>query len=292
MTAQIEVVRAGALTTIQDLGRPGLAHLGIPRAGAVDRDSLKLANRLVGNSENDAGLETTVVGPRLRFAAPVTVALTGAIVDATLDEEPVAMNAPLHPAAGSVLTVGSARRGLRTYVAVRGGIRSQAAFGSRSTDIHSGIGPSPLTSGDLLDVGVTVGSYPNVDIAPVPEPAEEPQVTIVLGPRDDLFTGRALERLVNEPFRVTDDVSRVGARLDGPELERTSDEELLSEPVAGGSIQVPASGKPILLLAEHPTTGGYPVIAVVHSGDLGVAGQLRPGQRIRFRTRPGTRKRA
>jgi biotin-dependent carboxylase-like uncharacterized protein len=290
MSAAVEVLHPGALTTIQDLGRPGYAHLGIPRSGAVDRASLRLANRLVGNIEASPCLETTVVGPRLELLTPLTLALTGAVVDARLDQLPLAMNSPIHAPVGSVLTVGAARRGLHTYVALRGGIDCEPVFGSCSTDVRSGLGPPALSAGDRLTLGTASGAFPSVDVAPAAEPDEIPVLRVVLGPRADEFTNEAVKQLLSEEFRVTTEVSRIGAKLDGPRLQRASRTELLSEPVVSGAIQVPNNGKPILLLADHPTTGGYPVIAVVHSDDLGKAGQLRPGQRIRFRVPASARK--
>jgi biotin-dependent carboxylase-like uncharacterized protein len=287
MPSRITVLHPGALTTIQDLGRPGLAYLGIPRSGAADRPSLMLANRLVGNREDRPALETTVVGPRLKLEQATTLALTGAVVDATLDDRPLAMNTPIHAPAGSSLSVGSASAGLRTYLAVRGGIDGEPTFGSCSSDLHNAIGPAPLAAGDTLEIGTADDLFTSVDSAPAPALDEEPQLRVMLGPRDAMFTHGAIERLLAEPFMVTTEVSRVGARLEGPPLERADGSELLSEPVVTGSLQVPPSGQPILLLSDHPTTGGYPVIAVLYAAELAIAGQLRPGQQIRFRT-PGS----
>jgi biotin-dependent carboxylase-like uncharacterized protein len=289
MSRQVEVVSSGALTTMQDLGRPRLAHLGIPRSGAADRGSLMLANRLVGNPEDSVCLETTVIGPRLKLLAAATFALTGAAVDAKLDRQPVAMNSPVHAPAGSVLAVGPARRGLRTYIAFRGGIVCEPTFGSCSTDVHSGLGPKPIAAADLLTLGVPARALPGVDLAPTAGTAEEPLLRVVLGPRDDMFTTSAVEQLLSEPFLVTTEVSRVGARLSGPTLEREDHSELLSEPVVSGAIQVPPDGNPIILLTDGPTTGGYPVIAVIRSEDLAVAGQLRPGQSVHFRAQKPAR---
>lgn len=280
--ARLEVLHPGALTTVQDLGRPGLAHLGIPCSGAADRESLRLANRLVGNPEDAACLETTLVGPRLRLLDQCTVALTGALVEATADGRPLAMNAPTKLPAGTVLELGSASVGLRTYVAFRGGIVCEQWFGSSSADLLTGLGPPPLAAGQELQVGEEAPEYPNVAVAPVPAPEATARLELVRGPRSDCFSPAAFEALLSLEFRVSTDSNRIGVRLEGPPLERVGGHDLRSEGIAHGSLQVPPSGQPILLMPDHPTTGGYPVIAVVRSSHLAAAGQLRPGQPVRF----------
>lgn len=277
-----EVLHPGALTTVQDLGRPGLAHLGIPRSGAADRASLRLANRLVGNPEGAACLETTLVGPRLRLLHRCTIALTGAPVEASAGGRPLPMNAPTQLEAGTEVSVGSASVGLRTYVAFRGGIACAEWFGSRSADLLTGIGPPALAAGQRLQLGAPGPEYPNVSVAPVPEPQRQPRLGLVRGPRAGHFSQAALEALVTVEFRVSTESNRIGVRLEGMLLERVGGDDLRSEGIAHGSLQVPPNGQPILLLSDHPTTGGYPVIAVVRSRDLAAAGQLRPGQPVRF----------
>jgi biotin-dependent carboxylase-like uncharacterized protein len=279
----IEVLDAGPLTTVQDLGRPGWAHLGVPPSGAADASSLRLANRLLANPESAAGLETTLAGPRLRFHRDATVALTGAPVDATVDGRAVAMNAPVRLRAGDVLEVGAASTGLRTYVAVRGGLDCELTLGSAATDLLTGLGPRPLRAGDRLGIGPAATAFPGVDVAPTAPLPAEPVLDVVPGPRADWFTTSALRRLLGASYTVSDTSNRVGLRLLGPRLERSRDDELRSEGIVAGALQVPPSGAPILLLADHPTTGGYPVIAVVATAALPLAGQLRPGQRVRFR---------
>jgi biotin-dependent carboxylase-like uncharacterized protein len=279
----IEVLAAGPLTTVQDLGRPGWAHLGVPRSGAADTRSLRLANRLVANPESAAALETTLVGPRLRFERDATVALAGAPVDARVGGSAVAMNAPLRLRAGDVLEVGTASAGLRTYVAIRGGIACELTLGSAATDLLTRLGPRPLRAGDRLAVGPPPDDHPAVDVAPTPALAAEPVLGLLAGPRADWFTVDSLRLLTSARYTVSDTSNRVGVRLLGPALTRSRDDELKSEGIVAGALQVPPTGTPILLLADHPTTGGYPVIAVVASADLPLAGQLRPGQRLRFR---------
>ena len=282
MSVTIEVIKPGALTTVQDLGRPGFAHLGIPRSGAADRASLKLANRLVGNAEGAAALECTLIGPSLRFDDEALIAITGAETSARLDGEEVALNSAVGVAAGALLELATTSTGLRSYIAVRGGIEAEPMIGSRSSDLLSGLGPEPLKAGHSITAGEPVGEVPAIGAAPVAPPSEEPLLRLVAGPRADWFAAKALELLAAESWEVSSDSNRSGVRLLGPELGRMRDDQLLSEGMAHGAVQVPASGQPIILLADHPTTGGYPVIAVVASADLDAAGQLRPGQRLRF----------
>jgi biotin-dependent carboxylase-like uncharacterized protein len=270
MTA-IEVIDPGLMTTIQDLGRPGWAHAGVPPSGAADPRSLERGNRLVGNPRFAPALEATLIGPKLRFHGAALVAVAGAV------DETVAFQV----GAGEALDVGRLTGGARAYVCVRGGIEVEPVLGSRSTDLLTGLGPPPLRAGDLLPVGPEPASAPENIIVDLD--AEEPVLRILPGPRDDWFAGDALDMLVGTAWRVSPSSNRVGIRLEGPALRRERTHELLSEGLVTGALQVPASGLPILLLNDHPTTGGYPVLAVVLTDDLPRAGQLRPGDRVRFR---------
>ena len=266
----IEVLAAGPLTTVQDSGRPGWAHLGVPPSGSADPQALALGNRLVGNDAGAAALEATLSGPRLRFRVTALVAVTGAETEAS--------NRPLEVGAGEVLEVGRFLNGVRAYVSVRGGIDVGPVLGSRSTDLLSGLGPPQLREGDVLPIGREPPTAPQLDLAPPPPFPAEPTLRLLLGPRDDWFAPNALAGT----WRVSPSSNRVGVRLEGPPIERIRHEELLSEGVVTGALQVPPSGQPILLLNDHPTTGGYPVLGVVHADDLPLARQLRPGQRLSF----------
>jgi biotin-dependent carboxylase-like uncharacterized protein len=277
----IEVVRPGPLATVQDLGRPGFAHLGVPHSGAVDQPSLRLANRLVGNSEGAAGLELTFGGASLRFHRSAWIAATGAPVPMTIGGRPVGMNAPCHVPAGSLVDVGSPACGVRTYVGISGGLAVEPVLGSRSADLLSGLGPPALSPGDRLSLGPSRGEI-TVDVAPVRAAAEVPTLRIVSGPRDDWFDPAARATLTSETYEVTAQSNRVGVRLSGLPLIRARTGELASEGMVTGALQVPPDGLPIIFLADHPTTGGYPVIAVLTSADLPIAAQLRPGQQVRF----------
>jgi biotin-dependent carboxylase-like uncharacterized protein len=272
----LTVVRAGPLTTVQDLGRPGHAHLGVPRSGAADRPALRRANRMVGNAEDAAGLEATLLGVTVRLADARWVAVTGAAAELRADGRPV--RSPVRLAAGATLSVGRATRGLRSYLAVGGGIAVPAVLGSRATDRLSGLGPAPLADGDTLPLG----RPPAGPGAPEDEPElpAEPTLRLRPGPRDDWFAGTG--PLSAGPYTVGTDSDRIGLRLDGPALTRTRPEELPSEGLVLGALQVPADGRPVLFLADHPTTGGYPVVGVVHPDDVPLAAQARPGARLRF----------
>jgi biotin-dependent carboxylase-like uncharacterized protein len=281
--SSVEVVQPGARTTIQDLGRTGWAHLGVPSSGATDRRSLTLANRLVGNAEAAPAFETTLAGPVLRFTAATTIALTGAPVDAALDGRAVAMHAPVAVRPGQLLVVSSATCGLRTYIAVRGGLVADAVLGSVSGDQLTGLGAPPIQAGDRYELGDDALAAPAVDVAPIAPIADLVVLPVQLGPREDWFAPDAVTAFLAATFLVTPQVDRIGVRLSGPPLPWRANESMRSEGLALGSVQVPPSGEAIVMLADHPTTGGYPVIAVVDEAALGAAAQLRPGSRVRFR---------
>ncbi|MFI6289694.1 biotin-dependent carboxyltransferase family protein [Streptomyces sp. NPDC051018] len=279
----IAVVRAGALTTVQDRGRPGHAHLGVPRSGALDPSAAGLVNRLVGNPEGAAVLETTLNGCAVRPRRAVVVAVGGAPCPVTVDGRPVAWGAPVRVAAGSLLEAGRAASGVRTYLAFAGGIAVDPVLGSRSTDLLSGLGPPPLSEGAVLPLGTPEGPPPPVgEAVPWPGAPSELALRIRFGPRADWFTRGALRTLVSGAYRVSAASNRIGLRTEGPALERARGGELPSEGMVLGAVQVPPDGCPVVFLADHPTTGGYPVVAVVDERDLGAAAQAVPGTPIRF----------
>ncbi len=297
----IEVLASGPYATVQDLGRHGHAHLGVPSSGAADAASLRLANRLVGNPEGLAGIELTFGLARLRFLAGAWVALAGAPCPVASTARDPGMGAPFWVPEGGEVRLGSPSWGLRTYLAVRGGIAVEPVLGSRSTDSLSGLGPPPLRPGMVLPVGMRRGGPVEaaegepvgvvaglgdirVDLAP-PRPPRPAVLRVLAGPREDWFVPGALAALCAGPYEVSQDSNRVGVRLRGPELARVKEGELPSEGMVTGSVQVPPSGQPIVFLTDHPPTGGYPVIAVMAEADLAVAAQLRPGDEVRFSTR-------
>ncbi|GAA2414951.1 5-oxoprolinase/urea amidolyase family protein [Streptomyces coeruleofuscus] len=278
----LAVVRAGALTTVQDLGRPGHAHLGVPRSGALDRPAADLVNRLAGNQPAAAVLETTLTGCAVRPRSTVTAAVAGAPCRVTVDGRPVAWGAPVHVPAGALLDVGPAVSGVRSYVGVSGGIAVEPVLGSRSTDLLSGLGPPPLADGTVLLLGRPTGAHARVDVAPQPAPPAELVLRVTLGPRDGWFTPEAVRAFLSRPYRVSPASNRIGLRTEGPALERARPGELPSEGMVLGAVQVPPDGRPVVFLADHPTTGGYPVIAVVRAADLPAVAQAVPGTPVRF----------
>ncbi|MEW2471154.1 biotin-dependent carboxyltransferase family protein [Streptomyces sp. NPDC046994] len=278
----LSVVRAGALTTVQDTGRPGLAHLGVPRSGVLDAPAAALVNRLVGNPPEAAVLETTVDGCTVRPRSAVTVAVGGAPCPVTVDGRPAPWGAPVRVAGGALLDIGRARSGVRSYLAVSGGVTVEPVLGSRSTDLLSGLGPPPLADGAVLPLGRPAGVLPYVDAAPQPGPPDELVLRVTPGPRDDWFTADALRTFLTRAYRVSSASNRVGLRTEGPPLERARPGELPSEGMVLGAVQVPPDGCPVVFLADHPTTGGYPVIAVVRPAGLAAAAQATPGTPVRF----------
>jgi biotin-dependent carboxylase-like uncharacterized protein len=303
----VEVLRSGPLSTLQDLGRPGFAHLGVPRSGALDQSSFAAANALVGNHPQAAVVETTLGGITLRVLDTAIMAVTGADCDVHVGGVPAPLGTPIRLAAGQVLDVGPAHSGLRSYVAIRGGFDAPQELGSRSTDALSGIGPSPLSDGDYVPVGSWSGlpepqfgqrlrsREPNrrassdstpADSTPADSTAADSTPLLVLhatlGPRADAFTQQAIARFTCDSWTVTADSNRIGARLAGAALEHAAQTELPSEGMVVGAVQVPPSGQPIIFLADHPTTGGYPVIAVVDRAALDALAQAAAGTKVQF----------
>jgi biotin-dependent carboxylase-like uncharacterized protein len=311
----IVVVNPGPLTLVEDLGRQGWASLGLSPSGALDRQSLRLANLLAGNPAEAAGLEVLLGGLRLRFVTASTVAVAGAEGIVTLNGAEIPLNQAVRVAPGAVLDFGAPVLGLRYYLAVQGGIDARKLLGSSSTDMLSGEGPAPLTSGVQLGIGhlsagnglVSVtgsdsgsggrpgsgpgagagtGTLKNAHALPAirraPDPGRAITARVDRGPRADWFDDHSWRRLVSQEWTLSPDSNRIGARLVGRPLTQTRLEELPSEGMVLGALQVPPSGLPTVFLADHPVTGGYPVIAVVRRTDLDLLGQARPGQRIRF----------
>lgn len=283
--AWLEVVAPGVLTLVQDLGRPGWAHIGVGRSGAADASALRLANRLVANAEGAAGLEVLMGGLRLRAHGPVTVALAGAPAPAWVGRARVGRHAPLELDDGDELRLGPPDRGLRTYVAVRGGVDVPAVLGSRSTDVLGGIGPAALAAGDVLPVGPPPDAWPVVDVAPVAPWPDEAVLPVVPGPHVDWFDDGLAVLRDAVGYTVTPATNRVALRLDGPVIARAGDargRELPSLGLVPGAVQVPPDGLPVVFGVDHPVTGGYPVLAVVRAHALGALAQVRPGERVRF----------
>ncbi len=284
MTAvTLEILQPGPLALIEDLGRPGLSHLGVTRSGAADRRSHMLANRLVANPSDRATIEVTLGGFTARVrGGDVAIAVTGADTNPAIDGVPFGTNSVRYAEDGATISLGPPRSGLRSYLAVRGGFDAATVLGSRSYDVMSAIGPRPLRRGDVLPVGEHTEGFPELDQAPVAPIAEgDLELRAVPGPRDDWFVDPDI--LVRTNWQVTNRGDRVGMRLIGMPLEyRWPDRQLPSEGMTRGAIQVPPNGFPVILGPDHPVTGGYPVIGVVIDDDIDTVAQARPGQTVRL----------
>lgn len=277
----LEVLRPGPRTTVQDGGRTGWAHLGVPRSGALDPVALARANTAAGNDPGAAGLECTLAGPTLAAHGPVTVAVAGGDAGLAVNSRPAGPG-PVTVNDGDTVSIPALRRGLRCYLAVGGGVDADVVLDSRSTDTLSGLGPLPLRAGDRLPVGS--GSPPpnRGEWWRRAAPADDGgPVRVVPGPRLDRFPAATLEEFCRVGWTVDVRSDRVGLRLDGPSIA-TAGGDLPSEGMATGSVQVPPGGRPVVLLADHGTTGGYAVLAVVATADLGRLAQARPGSTLHF----------
>lgn len=313
------ILSPGLQSLIQDLGRPGHAGLGVSSAGALDRSSLRRANRIVGNDPSAAVVESVAGGLRVQAVGDQVLAVAGApsaltVVtpsdvpdsgasdadaqddegdESELDRPDQVREVPMATAFalldGEILTIGAPELGFRSYLAIRGGAAADAVLGSRSTDTMSGIGPAPLAAGQLLGAGAATSSnvVGNPELQPDFPDTGVTVLDIVPGPRDDWFDAAALESLCAQDWAVTPRSNRVGMRLDGEALSRSRDGELPSEGTMAGALQIPPEGQPVLFLADHPITGGYPVIAVVVDHQLDLAAQVPIGGSIRFRWAPG-----
>lgn len=287
---ELVVTDPGGLTTIQDLGRPGYAHLGVPRSGALDTPAMLLANRMVGNPEPVAVLETNLTGVAFTLTRASTLAVTGARASVVVDGREAGWGRAVPVPAGALVRVGPALRGVRSYVAVAGGIEVEPVLGSRSTDVLSGLGPAPLEEGARLPIGASLGTPSGAEVVQARPPADEDLIVSLRvrpGPREAWFAPAAMDALGTATYTISAESNRIGLRLQGPVLDRAVTTELPSEGMVLGAIQVPPSGQPVLFLNDHPTTGGYPVIAVVVEADLPACAQLRPGDAVRFRVLAG-----
>jgi biotin-dependent carboxylase-like uncharacterized protein len=280
----LEVLQSGLLTLVEDLGRVGYASIGVGASGAADRAAFRLGARLLAQPYTAAALEVTFGGLSIRAHGEVQLALTGAPTPAAVDGRGVGYFSPFNFSDGEVLTLGNPQIGLRSYLSVRGGVNVSPVLGSRSTDTLSDLGPPPVRTGDILPVGPAPETFPNVDLAPTPGlPAGTLLLRALPGPRDDWLAN--IDALATTDWTVSSHSDRVGVRLTGEPLQRHTsrlDQELPSEGVVRGSIQVPPSGEPVVFLADHPVTGGYPVVGVLLDQDIDRIAQAVPGQQVRI----------
>ena len=275
----LHVRATGASVLVQDLGRPGWAHVGVPLSGALDLPAAGLANRVVGNAADAACLEVLLGGLDVTADQGIWVAVTGAPCEVSVDGRQREFGAAVRVHAGATLRLGRPPSGLRTYVAVAGGIAVEPVLGSRSTDTLGRVGPPPVRVGDVLPVGEPTHAPVPVD---TPRPPAPGPLRLQPGPRADRVAGDALGLLCRTPYTVSPDSDRVGLRLVGEPLPLATTDELPSEGMVLGAVQVPPDGRPVVFLADHPTTGGYPVVAVVDERDLWQCAQLRPGEAVGF----------
>ncbi len=287
----IEVLRPGLLTTVQDRGRNGYQKFGVPVSGAVDEVALRVGNLLAGNPQGAAGLEITALGPQLRFLADAVVAISGAEVEGDLDGRRVPWYQSFLVRAGQILDLQTCARGVRAYLAMAGGIDVPVVLGSRSTCLAAGFGGfrgRALAAGDRLRVGSPAA--PPGDLCGRGVPVEwrsrdtsPVAIRVVPGPQDDAFTAEGRRTFLESTYRVTPHADRMGSRLDGPLIAHRASADIISDWVPLGGVQVPGDGKPIILLADRQTTGGYPKIATVIGPDVPLVAQRRPGDLLQFR---------
>lgn len=293
MSAALEALRPGLCSTVQDLGRPGFQRYGVPASGPMDEWGLRAANALVGNAPADAVLEVTGIGPVLRVRGEAVLAVAGAEFALDLDGHPVPPFAAFRARDGQVLTFGECRSGVRAYLSAAGGMDVPLVMRSRATCLsgrYGGLEGRPLREGDVLPIR---GRGPAASGRPFegrflprrlwPRRGSPVEVRVVMGPQDDLFTPEGVATFLGSEYRVTNNADRMGYRLDGPPIAHRKGADIVSDATAPGAVQVPGDGRPIVLMGDRQTTGGYTKIASVIRPDISVLAQARPGDRVRFR---------
>ena len=284
----IRVLKAGMLTTVQDLGRNGYQSQGFSVAGVMDVRSFKIANLLLDNPENEAVLEFTLIGPTLQFTSDTIIAITGGDFQPTVNGEPVPMYTALYMKRGDILKFSSARTGSRGYIAFSSYLDIPVVMGSRCTNLKSKIGGykgRKLKDEDYIGFRIKRRYLPyflsrKLDLDEFDE--EEVTLRVVMGPQDNMFTKQGIHTLLSETYTVTSDFDRMGCRLEGPFIASKNGSDIISDGIAFGSIQVPAHGKPIILLADRQTTGGYAKVATVATVDIPKLVQRKTDHKVRF----------
>lgn len=284
----ILVINGGLLTTVQDAGRYGRQQFGVSVSGAMDVQSLRVANILAGNAWDEAGLEATILGPTLEFRTDNIIAVTGGDLSPALNDNPLPMYRAVAVRKGDVLKFGTPVSGSRAYITFAGGLEIEPYMGSKSTYLRGGFGGldgRKLQPGDVINFSNPKPTLPNM-AARMAEPKrfDNENITqrVVLGPQDDYFSEKGLETFFSAPFILTKDCDRMGARLDGEALEHSRGGTIISDGINYGAIQVPPDGKPIIMLADRQSTGGYTKIACVISADHALIAQAKPGMTVRF----------
>lgn len=284
----ITVLNSGLLTTVQDLGRIGYQQFGVSVSGVMDPRSTAIANILVGNEEGEAVLECTMMGPHLQFDRANCIAITGGDLGPTLDGQPIPSYRAIQVGAGQVLRFTAPKQGCRAFLAFAGGLDIPPVMGSRSTYMKAKIGGfqgRKLEKGDKLPFRAPKAQLKNLNIrflSPEFVPRSEYTLRVIPGPQDDYFTQEGMDTFLNQIYTVTPEFDRMGCRLDGPVIQHKAGGDIISDGIAFGAIQVPSAGKPIVMLADRQTTGGYTKIANVISVDFRILAQLKAGDNVRF----------
>ncbi len=285
----IEIITPGLLTTVQDFGRVGVMKNGFTQNGVMDRFSMRVANRLCGNCDSAPVLEMTVLGITAKFTQDTVICVSGADFDAKINDKPIKRNKAYKINNGDILSMSAAKSGLRAYLAVAGGIVGEYVFGSASTNLKftfGGYNGRKLQSGDVLAIGTGAFSLGDIDKWEIPESeyGNDTELRVVLGPQNDMFTDEDIRLFLSQKYEATAQSDRMGIRLSGEPLKSKNGMDIISDGIVFGSVQVPNSGEPIILMADHQTTGGYAKIATVISVDLPRASQLSAGNTIRFKS--------
>lgn len=284
----ITVLNPGLLTTVQDQGRWGYQQFGVPVSGACDPHSAAMANIFVSNDPGEGVLECTLMGPQLRFDCDEVIAITGGDLSPSLDGKPIPTYTAVEVKAGQTLRFGAPKTGCRAYLAVAGGFDIPKVMGSQSTYMKAALGGldgRKLQKGDVLKLKAPVATFANIrqrHISPEFLPRPVYTLRVILGPQDDAFTEKGVADFLGSEYTVTQEFDRMGCRMEGPVIEHKNGGDIISDGIAFGAIQVPGAGKPILMLADHQTTGGYTKIANVITADFRLAGQLKGGDKVRF----------
>ena len=289
-TPTLKIIQPGMLSTIQDRGRYGYQRYGMPTAGAMDTFALRAANALLGNNDNAACIEATVLGPRIEILTDTRIAITGANVSPRLDSEPIPMWQSVAASKGSRLELRGPKDGMRGYLAVAGGIDVPEVMGSRATYMKAAIGGvegRPLRAGDILNALEGIPEEPttirNIPTDAIPQYGSAHELRVVLGPQQAAFTQAGIDTFLSQTYTVSIHSDRMGYRLEGEPIEHVDGPDVISDGTPLGTIQVPGDGQPIILLSDRGTTGGYTKIATVISTDLSKVAQAMPGHTVKFR---------
>ncbi|WP_315118912.1 biotin-dependent carboxyltransferase family protein [uncultured Clostridium sp.] len=288
---EIKIKNHGLLTLIQDNGRYGYQQFGVPVSGVMDSFSHRIANILLGNNENEALLEATILGPEIEFMDDSLIAITGGDLDPVLNGEPISMWESVYVKKGDILAFNGIKNGCRSYIGFAGGIQVEKVMGSRSTYVKAKIGGlhgKSLKSGDVFKIGdlkegLTSIEYRKLPDEYIPTYPKDFEVRVVLGPQDDYFTQKGLDKFLSTAYKVTNECDRMGYRLEGEAIEHINGGDIISDGINFGAIQIPSHGQPIIMMVDRQTIGGYTKIANVISIDLPKIAQAKPGDSIRFK---------